>query len=250
MHTYHRVGFECFDTVLCAGQHQVDILRHLEKIRHTEPKQLLKTGCLYSDTMQVSKISSNTKPNAQKTILIAPTWGQNNILKSHNLFMKKLIDTHYEIIIRPHPQSMKSEKKFINHIHHTYKDVATIHWDIGTDGKDVFNNADILITNTSGVAFDFAFIYKKPVLCIEQNVDFTDMEGNDISYQPWEIGMTKKMGLSIALNELHTIDKKIEDCLTNPKKPNASDYIFNFQSAGAVAGKQIIEILRNIRKNI
>ena len=241
-HSYRRVGFECFDTVMCAGSHQIDTIRHLEKIRGTEKKNLTKTGCLYYDNMVVKDKSKGQK---QKSVLIAPTWGQNNILRYYQSLLPNLLRTGMNICIRPHPQSLKSEKSFIEKIQSEYKDNKNISWDIGTDGAEVFSKSSVMITHMSGVAFDYALVHKKPVVLIEQNVDYTDMEGLDIDYPAWELSVQDKLGLSVSPNDLNNIDKVINKALKH--KSNLSNTIFNFKKAGDKAGRQIIDILEGLK---
>jgi len=68
------------------------------------------------------------------TILLAPTWCINSLL---NTFGEKIIDamlkSSFNIIIRPHPQAMTSEKDIVDKLQSKYKDNAKITWDFDSD---------------------------------------------------------------------------------------------------------------------
>ena len=45
-----------------------------------------------------------------------------------------------------------------------YPDSAQLEWNRDTDNYEVLKRADILISDFSGVIFDFALVYDKPVI--------------------------------------------------------------------------------------
>ncbi len=70
-----------------------------------------------------------------------------------NQLIDQLISSGYHIIIRPHPQSFTSEKELIDRL---MRDYPSLEWNQDIDNFDVLNRSDILISDFSGVIFDFA----------------------------------------------------------------------------------------------
>jgi len=97
---YQRCSFECFDSVLCSSDFQMNNIRKLEKIRGCEKKQLFKTGCLYYDERLKNKSKTTTDNN---TILYAPSWGKISSLAYAMDIINNLLLYNYNVIFRPHP---------------------------------------------------------------------------------------------------------------------------------------------------
>ena len=97
--------------------------------------------------------------------MLAPSWGPSAILTKYGAKMiDTLLATGYRIIIRPHPQSFTSEKDMLNALMQQYPDSEHLTWNRDNDNFDVLRSADLLISDFSGVTFDFALIYDKPII--------------------------------------------------------------------------------------
>ena len=107
---YRMFGIDYYDAILLSGEYQVESLRKLEALRSLPPKELVKVGIPYMDEMAKRFQSVGAIGEHPRTVLLAPSWGKSSLL---NIYGKKIIDvllqTGYHIIIRPHPQSFKSE---------------------------------------------------------------------------------------------------------------------------------------------
>ena len=114
--TYKMFGLDFYDAVMVSGKYQEEQIRRIESIRSIPAKEIVLTGIPYLDKMK-ERLDSAAKPdsaNKEKTILLAPSWGNNGILKAYGAsIIEKLVNTQYKIIIRPHPQSFTSEKELI-----------------------------------------------------------------------------------------------------------------------------------------
>lgn len=251
MHTYRRLAFECFDTVMCAGEHQIKTLRLLEKMRQTEAKNLLETGCLYYDSMSKPETKS-AKSADKKTVLLAPKWGVNNILHYYNILLPKLLEGGFHIIIRPHPQSFISEKSLIKKIQQAFPDSDTITWDKNVDNTWACQQSDIMVAHiTSGVVFDYAFVHQKPVLLVDIPSNYQDMEGADLENHPaWQVTVQNKIFKTIHMNDISSVADAVNTALKRPLPSSlGKKYLYNFQSAGDVAGKQLVNIYNGIKNH-
>ena len=81
--TYKQYSFDYYDSVFINGDHQEKSLRKLEELRRTPRKRLFKTGCLYYDSMQrqLKELGAVSGSKTEMTVLVAPTWGANGLLK-------------------------------------------------------------------------------------------------------------------------------------------------------------------------
>ena len=72
----------------------------------------------------------------------------------------------YEIIIRPHPHSLKHEPDLIKKLQKQSAGLSNLEWDFQLSPTLSMQKAALLISDTSSIRFDFAFIYEKPVLSL------------------------------------------------------------------------------------
>ena len=168
--TYRMFGLDFYDVLLLSNSFQVDDCRSLEKVHNEKEKECIVVGTPYFDA-KYNKISSreDSKIDTKDDIivLLAPSWGSNSIFnrfgdETHNLLIDNLISTGYKIIIRPHPQSFISEKKLMDELMKRYSELE---WNKDVDNNKVLEKSDIMISDFSGVIFDYSFIYDKPVIC-------------------------------------------------------------------------------------
>ena len=134
---------------------------------------------------------------------MAPSWGEKGFLKVYGVgFIEELAKKKFNIIIRPHPYSLKVEKKLVQNIQEKLKHFENIKWDFNSDGSQSFSEADILISDFSAVRLDFAFVYQKPFITIPisfseetlQEYEIADLGSSWIEEHIDEIGYILKEG--------------------------------------------------------
>ena len=162
---YKMFGLDFYDAVLLTGDFQTDEIRALEKVRNINRKELVVVGCPYMDGLKKRADSSAPPYKANKTVLLAPSWGSNGLLSLYgSKILDALADTGYRVVIRPHPQSMRSEKDMIEGLMKAYPEGDIFRWNFDPDNFDILQCSDILISDFSGVMFDYALVFDKPVI--------------------------------------------------------------------------------------
>ncbi|MCR5401540.1 MAG: CDP-glycerol--glycerophosphate glycerophosphotransferase, partial [Treponema sp.] len=108
--TYRLFGLDFFDSVLLTGDYQGEDIKLLENMRNIPKKDLITVGCPYLDVYKELISSIPEEENHPFTVLVSPSWGKSGLLMRYG---EKLLDplskTGWRIIVRPHPQSKKSE---------------------------------------------------------------------------------------------------------------------------------------------
>ncbi len=258
MGTYKLFSFECFDTIFLTGGYQKRTIRTLEKLRGTKAKQLIDAGCPYMDALSNKLLHYQEKnfraESQKKTILIAPTWGKNNILKKFGSKpIIKLLESGFEVIIRPHPQSLKVEKELINKLRQELGGFDNIKWDEKSDSFDSLVSSDLLISSLSGVVFDFALVFNKPVITVEFDYDFTGQEANDLPFDLWELNLMDQIGFKIKPAQLNTlvefVNKALKERIRKEEFVKLRDqHLFNNNKSGEVIANKLIAIMEDLRK--
>lgn len=255
--TYRKFAFDYFDSVFCSGYHQIEGIKKLEEQRGTDKKQLLETGLTYYDVMmeEVKSLAKTEKTNP--IVLVAPTWKEYSIINRFGakFFEHLLENSTYDIILRPHPQSYVSFPELIGKIEEQFKDEVRITIDRNPLGTASMAKADVMIGDLSGVFWDFAFLYSKPVLLLKTEFETIEgFEGSELDYEMWEMRERNRLGKIFDENDIENISSIVNNLIANP--PNMqlqelkNESVYNFGHAGKIAAKQIIEIVDGIQGKV
>ena len=215
---YRMFGVDYYDAIMLSGEYQVRDVRNLEKIRNLPPKELVKIGIPYMDAM-VEKLRINNEVRAHEcTVLLAPSWGQSGIFSKYGgKIIDILLKTGYHIIIRPHPQSFVSEKNLIEKIMLDYPESAQIEWNRDNDNFEVINRSDILISDFSGIIFDFALVYDKPIIYADTEFDNSPYDAWWLDTSFWTLTALPRIGQKLTMNNLESLKELIDTCLYDSK---------------------------------
>ena len=148
---YRMFGIDYYDAALLSGDYQIDQVRKLEKLRGLPEKELVKVGLPYMDEMASRLAADADKPESKvKTVLLAPSWGNSAIFaRFGEKIIRELLNTEYNIIVRPHPQSVMSEKDMLDRLMKKFPDSDRLKWNYDTDNYEVLKKSDILISDFS-----------------------------------------------------------------------------------------------------
>lgn len=223
---YRLFSLDYYDGVLLNGSFQKDIIRCIEsKRRNVVEKELEVIGCTYLDVLneKLKKLEIK-KDNTVKTILLAPTWGESSILNKYGEeLIDRLVEMDWNIIIRPHPQSLKVEKDIIDKLTKKYSNYNNLSWDYEVENLKSLAMADIMISDFSGVIFDYAFLFNRPVIYVNNEVNREIYDYSVLDEEPWLYQKIRKIGFELTkenfsqirniienLNQNETIEKEIQ----------------------------------------
>lgn len=251
IHTYRKFAFDYFDSVFCSGDHQIKSIRYLEKKRGTPVKELYKTGLTYYDSMleEINKFSGVKSDG--KTVLIAPTWQPFNIINRYGSApLKTLLNAGFRVILRPHPQTYSSFPEVVRGIEKDLVGCAKFTIDRNTTGIESMLKSDIMLSDLSGVIFDYLFLFRKPIIILNSQFDGGGMEGSELSDFFWDMEIIECVGKIIDVEDISFLPSIIEDEIKQFKIHDITDIldssIYNFGKAGEETAKQLQKILKKI----
>ena len=221
--TYRMFGLDFFDSLLLTGPYQVSQIRKIENIRSLKSKELKIVGCTYMDALYERKKEEQVLTSGNsKTVLVAPTWGQSGILAR---FGEKLIDallkSGYLIVIRPHPQSYTSEKELLEKLQKKYANEKNLSWNRDNDNFDILNKSDLMISDFSGVIFDYALVFEKPVIYVDTNFDSAPYDAAWTDDTLWTFKILSKLGCELKEFDFPKI-KNVMDSLLKSEELRSS----------------------------
>lgn len=210
--TYRLFGLDFFDSVLLTGDYQAADIRYLEEKRGISKKELVTVGCPYLDVYKKNIAEIPEEEKHPFTVLVSPSWGDVGILKKYG---EKLLDplskTGWRIIVRPHPQSKKSEAEMLDRLAARYKDNANIVWDYERQNIFSLKKADIMISDFSGIIFDYTFLCDKPVMYVNAGMDLRPYDAYDLDGKElWQYSVLKKFGTELKEEQFANIKEVIQ----------------------------------------
>lgn len=252
---YKRYSFDYFDSIFISGDHQAKSLRKLEQLRGTSPKLLLKTGCLYYDKMQRQLRELTVAPAAGSpiTVLIAPTWGLNGLLKRFGTrVLIPLLERKWNVIVRPHPQSYISEREMLDRLRAELSRYPNLQWDNNKDGMQSMVKANVMVSDLSGIVFDFAFLLEKPVITLKFDVNKLGSEAAELPWDPWELTVLDAIGSRVPESEIDALPAIIEQqCGTNERtemiRRLRDESVANFGCAAKHVAHELLRIRNEIQ---
>ena len=216
--TYRLFGLDYFDSVLLSGDYQKEDLRTLEKMRGLPEKDLVTVGCPYLDVL-AEKIKSEPEEKEHPfTVLVSPSWGKIGVLARYGeRLLDPLVKTGWRIIVRPHPQSKKSEPEMLEKLEKRYKDNKNLIWDFERDNIHSMKKADMMISDFSGIIFDYTFLCNKPVMYVDAEMDLRPYDAWDLHKQLWQFSVLEKMGIRLNENDFDRIGEVIKQASDSPE---------------------------------
>ncbi|MDR2630505.1 MAG: CDP-glycerol glycerophosphotransferase family protein [Spirochaetaceae bacterium] len=199
---YRLFGLDYFDSVLLTGDFQAQDLRTLEGQRRLPEKKLITVGCTYLDVYAERIKQIKKEENHQFTVLVSPSWGPSALLaRFGERLLSPLLKTGWSVIVRPHPQSKKSEAAMLEALEVKYRENAHLEWDFERENIYSLVKADIMISDFSGIIYDYAFLCDKPVIYVKQGIDIRAYDADDLGENPldelWQFKTLKKIGIEL-----------------------------------------------------
>ena len=121
--------------------------------------------------------------------------------------------------------------------------------DTNSSSFDQLVSSYALITDWSGIGYEYAFVCERPVIYVDVPKKAHNKEYNKIEFVPLEISIRNKIGEVIPTNNLESIPEKIEflygniDQFQNKIKKIREETVFNIGKSGRTAADKIIEII-------
>jgi hypothetical protein len=243
---YRLFGIDWYDSILLSGEYQKKDIRRLEQIRAIKEKELFVVGSTYLDDYN-NKIKELPKEDKHIfTVLVSPSWGQGSLLAAlGEKLLENLNNPEWRVIVRPHPQSKKSEAEMLKTLEEKFNHYI---WDYKSENIDSLSKADIMISDFSGIIFDYAFLFNKPVLYHSTAFIKEMYDAGDIESEPWKFDAIKKLGIALSEQDIPRINDIIQSAVSDTvlaaERQNAKDTAW--QNRGE-SGKAVVDTLINIR---
>ena len=252
---YTNTAFDNFDTIFCTGNYQIDEIQERERKFNLNKKNLVKHGYGRLDTLINEARNLNVKKSVSnnKVVLVAPSWGANGLIETKGQeLVSILLDSGFDVILRPHPMTIKKANKVIDKIKKEFKD--NLNFQLETDIRNIesWSLCDCMISDLSGAAIEYSFTFEKPILYIvtpekiiqEKQIDIISLEEK----------IRPEIGEVITLSQLSLIPSKINQLLLSQNKFKEKikkireETVFNIGSCGEQGAKYLLELKKSLEE--
>ncbi|MBU2895097.1 CDP-glycerol glycerophosphotransferase family protein [Vibrio hepatarius] len=241
LHSVYRFGaFDFFDTIFCAGPHHVQEIRSMEKKYNLPAKDLVEHGYARLDDIineSNKRLKKQTESNEKQHYLIAPSWGKNCIIESGLGYelIEKLLNEGNKVTLRPHPQTIKFAKEEVYKILEMFKCNDLFSFERNVAGQDSLHESDVMISDWSGAALDYALGLKKPVIFFDSPQKINNEKWEELHLVPLESSIRNIIGIRVgSVNEVYSnINIINEFCV--------GDFVFNVSNSNEIGSDFIIE---------
>lgn len=207
---YNEGAFDNFDVFFCIGAHQYDELNERFRVIN-KTVDLNKIGYPYLDYLRNHiKRKKNYKVN---TILIAPSWNSVNADYYKIYFedlIKVLLDKNYSVIFRPHPEFIKRYKRNYLDFIKLFTNSKNFNVDVNENSLEVQKKSEILISDWSGISFEFAFSFERPVIFIDTEKKILNKNYYKSKFSPIEISKRNEIGIIVDKQNIINISSYID----------------------------------------
>jgi YidC/Oxa1 family membrane protein insertase len=217
----HENSFDHYDSLFCTGPHQVAEIRRREELKGLPAKHLFEYG--HPRLEEVIEQGRAYRPQKQAgdpvTVLIAPTWGDSSIFNTcGRALIDILLQAGYRVIMRPHYQSLRLTPAVIASVRDSFLGHERFEYIDWMGETDSILRSDILVSDWSAMAMEYALGLEKPVLFIDVPRRIRNPNWQEIGIEPVESSIRDQVGVILATSSLEQAPAVIEHLLATPDR--------------------------------
>ena len=246
---FRKKAFNSYDTFFCVGPHHNLEIKETEKIYKLKEITKFNFGYNKIDKLLIKNDSNTKNQNSNKTLIIAPSWGNNCIIeKIGNTLLSLLIISDWKIIIRPHPDTIRlSNNKYLE-LKNKFTNYPNCKFEENISNMNSMYESSVMISDWSGAAFEFAFGLEKPVIFLDMPKKINNSDFNLYTNEPVEINLRDKIGELVTMDELKNIVNILNKVFDNRDKYKKKiilerhKYIYNIGKSASEGAEYIVNL--------
>jgi YidC/Oxa1 family membrane protein insertase len=210
---YRKDAFRHYDLVLASGPHHLAEIRRAEALWGWPEKDVRPHG--YGRLDQLLAAGGRETPGTRgpiRDVLLAPSWGPEGTLETGvgSELVAKLLDLGYRVVVRPHVMTLRKCPGCIDQLRRSHGSRRGFAIDEDVSGFGSLLKADLLITDWSGTAFEFAFARERPVLFIDARRKVNNPAHEQLGLEPVEVRFRERLGTIVSPSRLGDLQAAIQ----------------------------------------
>lgn len=253
-HMAYRTGaFDAYDVVGTTGPYQQRELEARFAAIGKERYRLGEVGYYKLDRIAEGFRSYEPAHPRETTVLIAPSWGRNNLLAACGPELVESVAAHgFRTVIRPHPAFFESlypeGRAIVEDLRRRFEGRENVVFETSITSENAFYEAALMISDWSGAAFEYVFGTERPVLFVDVEPKVMNPEWRSLGIVPFEERLRSQVGRLLAPGDVHLAGEVAAEVVRR-----ASDHaeeiralreleVYNFGRAAA-AGAELVDSL-------
>ena len=209
---YRNTAFKNFDAIQVINKFQYNEAKFIEK-KFQKKIRIFKSKYRFLENFPMINLSNNL--NQKYDFMIAPTWGTNFFSNCSLKIIDKLVSEKWKISYRPHFMSIKNNEIDINYL-------KKLNINIDTNPIIDFNNSDYLLSDYSGIIFEYYLIKKKSPILIN------NIKKKELNYDAYLDKTIEESFREIVLTKFVLEDFLNENTFEILKKTNKTNILEEF----------------------
>lgn len=250
---YLEGAFDHYDSFFCTGpHHKRELEAHFHAFGMPQP-ELHEVGYHQLDRVYQSFQAYSAPETQRPTVLVAPSWGRGNLLEAAGVeIVGHLLAMGARVVVRPHPCFFlpiypkglqvvdRVEARWGSDPHFTLERDIT--------SADSFLEADLMVSDFSGAAFEYALGTLRPVLFIDVARKTRNPNWRKLGLPTFEDTMRSQVGRILDADQIESCGSAAESLLgasddfRQRLEALRSEVVYNFGHSGEV-GADVIEDL-------
>lgn len=248
---YREGAFDHYDTIFCAGPHQMREIEALAARPDARTKSIVAHGYSRLDAMiaALARKPRDTGGDEQPRVLIAPSWGEQGLIEMvGGQIVTALLEEGFAVTLRPHPQTSRLRPALITAIVARHGAHPSFALDTDMESWRSLREADVMISDWSGAAFEFAFARRRPVIFLDVPRKVNNPAYEELGLEPFESALRPAVGQVVAPERLDELPQLIRRCLAAPDLPRAlvDRHVFNRGRSDRVGAASLHAILAGL----
>jgi CDP-glycerol glycerophosphotransferase (TagB/SpsB family) len=126
----------------------------------------------------------------------------------------------------------------MNHLMAEFPNSNSLEWNRDSDNFDVLRRSDILISDFSGIVYDYSLVYRKPVIYADVEFDDSPYDAWWLDTPFWPIASLPKIGKQLTKDNMQNLKELIDSCIESTEYKNNIDSLieetWQYKGEGAV----------------
>lgn len=245
----HENSYDHYDSLLCVGPHHIEEIRRREQMKGLAPKQLVPRGYPRLERLVELAAAQPPRPSGATTVLLAPTWGEQSTLPvCGEPLIAALLAAGIHVILRPHYQTSRLSPGLIERLVARFgSDPRFRHVDRMEESDSLFRS-DLLISDWSAMAIEYALGLGKPVLFVDVPPRVRNSKYGELGLEPMEMRIRRDLGRILPLDRVADAPRYVEALLRDAPGFRErgvafrEQWAFNFGRSVEVGAREIARI--------
>ncbi|MBM5811962.1 MAG: hypothetical protein FJ191_08375, partial [Gammaproteobacteria bacterium] len=240
-------SYDHYDTILCAGPHQLREIRRREEQAGLPAKALIPHGYHRVEQLMAERRDPPAiATDADLHVLLAPSWGPQTILNTCGTeLVGLLLQAGFTVTLRPHFQTRWQTPEVIDRITARYRGHPRFRLVERMSESDSLFDSHIMITDWSGAGLDYGLGLEKPVLYLDLPPKSRNPRWRALGLEPFESEVRPQLGALLAPAELARAPERIRELARDPARRRAqaaalrAQCLYNLGQSG-IAGARAV----------